>query len=65
VNVVDEDEIAGDEEMLHYIKRQQNRRMANGASQKEVEEMLKFPEPIPPKEGQTPQGELLPLFSVL
>ncbi|KAI6019703.1 hypothetical protein F5J12DRAFT_925847 [Pisolithus orientalis] len=55
---VDEEEFLGDEEMMQYIRRQQAKKMANGATQEELDEMLKFPEPIPPSPGMTPQ-ELL------
>ncbi|KAF9792325.1 hypothetical protein BJ322DRAFT_998545, partial [Thelephora terrestris] len=46
--VVDEDEVVGDEEMLQYIKRQQAKRLAHGATQEELDELLRFPEPLPP-----------------
>ena len=55
---VDEEELAGDEEMIQYIRRQQAKKMANGATQAELDELLKFPEPIPPKEGWTPDALL-------
>ncbi|KAI6118724.1 hypothetical protein EDD16DRAFT_978775 [Pisolithus croceorrhizus] len=55
---VDEEEFLGDEEMMQYIRRQQAKKMANGATQDELNEMLKFPEPIAPTPGVTPQ-ELL------
>jgi dual specificity tyrosine-phosphorylation-regulated kinase 2/3/4 len=45
---VDEDELAGDEEMMHYIKRQQAKKLAHGATQEELDELLRFPEPMPP-----------------
>ncbi|KIY43722.1 kinase-like protein [Fistulina hepatica ATCC 64428] len=45
---IDEDELVGDEEMLHYIQRQQRKKMAAGASQEDVDELLRFPEPLPP-----------------
>ncbi|CUA75045.1 dual-specificity tyrosine-(Y)-phosphorylation regulated kinase [Rhizoctonia solani] len=51
---VDEEEIAGDEEMAAYIKRLHARKLAAGAKREELDEMLKFPEPIPPKAGLTP-----------
>jgi dual specificity tyrosine-phosphorylation-regulated kinase 2/3/4 len=57
VPMVDEDEVVGDEEMLHYIRRQQQKKLANGASQEELDEMLRFPEPLPPAPAQKPQGE--------
>ncbi|CAE6531983.1 unnamed protein product, partial [Rhizoctonia solani] len=43
---VDEEEIAGDEEMAAYIKRLHARKLAAGAKREELDEMLKFPEPI-------------------
>ncbi|QRV86544.1 dual-specificity tyrosine-(Y)-phosphorylation regulated kinase [Ceratobasidium sp. AG-Ba] len=51
---VDEEEAAGDEEMMAYIRRLHARKLASGAKREELEEMLKFPEPIPPKAGLTP-----------
>lgn len=57
---VDESELLGDEEMMQYIRRQQAKKMANGATQEELDEMLKFPEPIPPTPGTTPEGALFP-----
>jgi hypothetical protein len=49
----------GDEEMMDYIRRQHARKMAGGAKKEDLDELLKFPEPIPPAPGLTPQGELL------
>ena len=54
--VIDEDEIAGDEEMLQYIKRQQAKRLAHGATQEELDELLRFPEPLPPAPPLPPAG---------
>ncbi|CAE6436620.1 unnamed protein product [Rhizoctonia solani] len=51
---VDDEEMAGDEEMAAYIKRLHARKLAAGAKREELDEMLKFPEPIPPKAGLTP-----------
>ena len=56
---MDEEELLGDEEMLQYIRRQQAKRMATGATQEELDELLKFPEPIPPSPGLTPEGTSL------
>ncbi|KAI9569102.1 hypothetical protein HD554DRAFT_2204797 [Boletus coccyginus] len=55
---LDEEELLGDEEMLQYIRRQQAKKMATGATQEELDELLKFPEPIPPSPALTPE-ELL------
>jgi dual specificity tyrosine-phosphorylation-regulated kinase 2/3/4 len=52
---VDEDELLGDEEMLHYIRRQQAKKLAAGATQEELDAMLKFPEPTAPVPASTPQ----------
>ena len=48
----------GDREMMDYIRRQQARKLATGAKPEELEELLKFPEPIPPKTGMTPEEVL-------
>ncbi|KZT20255.1 hypothetical protein NEOLEDRAFT_881230 [Neolentinus lepideus HHB14362 ss-1] len=45
---VDDEELAGDEEMISYIKRQQAKKLAAGASQEELDDLLRFPEPIRP-----------------
>ncbi|KAH9048090.1 hypothetical protein EDB84DRAFT_1611299 [Lactarius hengduanensis] len=45
---VDEEELLGDEEMLQYIKRQQQKKLAHGATQEELDALLRFPEPLPP-----------------
>jgi dual specificity tyrosine-phosphorylation-regulated kinase 2/3/4 len=46
----------GDEEMMDYIRRHHARKIASGARKEELEEMLKFPEPIQPVAPLTPQG---------
>jgi dual specificity tyrosine-phosphorylation-regulated kinase 2/3/4 len=53
---VDEEELLGDEEMLHYIRRQQAKKMATGATQEELDELLRFPEPLPPGTPSSPSG---------
>lgn len=55
---VDEDELLGDEEMMQYIRRQQAKKLAAGATQEELDELLKFPEPIPPRTPTTPAALL-------
>ncbi|GAW02243.1 cmgc dyrk dyrk2 protein kinase [Lentinula edodes] len=55
---VDEEEQAGDEEMLQYIKRQQSHKLQAGATQEELDKLLKFPEPIPPTSPKTPPAAL-------
>lgn len=57
-SVVDEDELLGDEEMLHYIRRQQAKKMAAGATQEELDELLQFPEPLPPGTPSSPASVL-------
>ena len=54
---VDEDEILGDEEMMQYIKRTQARKLAHGAKKSELDDLLKFPEPIPPGRPHSPTSE--------
>ena len=56
---VDEEELLGDEEMLQYIKRQQQKKLAHGATQEELDALLRFPEPLPPTPPQSPSGEFL------
>ncbi|ELU44690.1 CMGC/DYRK/DYRK2 protein kinase [Rhizoctonia solani AG-1 IA] len=56
---VDDEEVAGDEEMMAYIKRLHARKLAAGAKREELEDMLKFPEPIPPKAGLSPAGKYI------
>ncbi|KAF9257809.1 kinase-like protein [Marasmius fiardii PR-910] len=51
---IDDEEILGDEEMLHYIRRQQAKKLQTGSTQEELDELLKFPEPIPPGEPLAP-----------
>ncbi|KAG1749136.1 uncharacterized protein EDB91DRAFT_1244926 [Suillus paluster] len=55
---IDEEEFLGDEEMMQYIRRQQTKKMAHGASQAELDDLLKFPEPIPPSPGLSPEEVL-------
>ncbi|EJD02073.1 uncharacterized protein FOMMEDRAFT_29176 [Fomitiporia mediterranea MF3/22] len=55
---VDEDEILGDEEMMQYIKRTQARKLAHGAKKDDLDELLKFPEPIPPARPSSPAAVL-------
>jgi dual specificity tyrosine-phosphorylation-regulated kinase 2/3/4 len=53
-SLVDEEEMVGDEEMLQYIKRQQTKKLAAGATQAELDKMLRFPEPIAPTPPASP-----------
>ncbi len=53
---IDEEELLGDEEMMQYIKRQQAKKLQSGSSQEDLDALLRFPEPIPPKSGMSPQG---------
>lgn len=55
---IDDEEAQGDEEMMHYIRRQQAKKMAAGATQEDLDELLNFPEPLPPGTPSTPQGLL-------
>ncbi|KAF8507320.1 hypothetical protein BU17DRAFT_78128 [Hysterangium stoloniferum] len=55
---VDEEELLGDEEMMAYIKRHQARKLASGAKKEELDDLLKFPEPITPVPAMTPNGVL-------
>ena len=53
----DDEEILADEEMAQYIKRQQARKLAAGAKKEELDELLRFPEPLPPVPSSTPTCE--------
>ncbi|KIK63802.1 hypothetical protein GYMLUDRAFT_162532 [Collybiopsis luxurians FD-317 M1] len=61
---VDDEEVAGDEEMLQYIRRQQSAKLQAGASQDELDKLLKFPEPIAPVDPMTPTGKYSSLQQV-
>lgn len=61
-STVDEEEMLGDEEMRNYIKRQQAKRLAAGATQEELDEMLKFPESIAPTSPVSPDSKLRLLY---
>ncbi|TFK72601.1 hypothetical protein BDN72DRAFT_836165 [Pluteus cervinus] len=57
-SMIDEEELLGDAEMMHYIKRQQAKKLAVGATQEELDAMLRFPEPIPPGTPSSPSTVL-------
>lgn len=57
-SAVDDEELLGDEEMMTYIRRQHAKKLAAGATQQELDGMLKFPEPIPPATPIAPGGKL-------
>ncbi|CAA7267975.1 unnamed protein product [Cyclocybe aegerita] len=57
-STVDEEELLGDEEMMHYIRRQHAKKLAAGSTQEELDEMLKFPEPLPPATPSSPASIL-------
>ena len=54
---VDDEELLGDEEMLNYIRRQQAKKLSAGATQEELDELLRFPEPLPPGTPASPSGQ--------
>jgi len=56
---VDDEEVMGDEEMMQYIKRQHAKKLQNGATQEELDELLRFPEPLPPGTPLSPSGNSL------
>lgn len=62
---VDEEELLGDEEMLQYIRRQQAKKLASGATQEELDDLLKFPEPISPSAPASPSGKAGLLFFLI
>ena len=56
-STVDEEELLGDEEMMMYIRRQHAKKLAAGATQQELDNMLKFPEPVSPAKPIAPGGK--------
>ena len=60
---VDDEELLGDEEMLQYIKRQQQKKLAHGATQEELDALLRFPERLPPTPPQSPSGMFIIFLS--
>ena len=56
-SAIDEEEMLGDEEMMAYIRRQHAKKLASGASQESLDEMLKFPEPLPPGVPSSPNSK--------
>ncbi|KAG6891150.1 hypothetical protein C0992_010138 [Termitomyces sp. T32_za158] len=57
-STVDEEELLGDEEMLHYIRRQQAKKLAAGATQEELDYLLQFPDPLQPGTPSSPASVL-------
>ncbi|KAF5365620.1 hypothetical protein D9758_003147 [Tetrapyrgos nigripes] len=55
---VDDEEAIGDEEMMQYIRRQHAKKLQNGATQEELDELLRFPEPLPPGNPLSPSAVL-------
>ena len=55
-SLVDDDEVLGDEEMMQYIRKQHAKKLAGGANPADLEQMLHFPEPIPPASPLSPAG---------
>lgn len=61
---VDEDELLGDEEMMQYIRRTHSRKLAHGAKKEELDELLKFPEPLPPGRPLSPECTWVSYFFI-
>lgn len=57
------EDVAADEEMMQCIKRQQARKIANGAKKEELDDMLHFPDPIVPTPASTPACAFLFVIS--
>ncbi|CAK5279416.1 unnamed protein product [Mycena citricolor] len=57
-SLVDEEEVAADEEMMQYIRRQQAKKLQAGASQEELDDLLRFPEPLAPGTAYSPAAIL-------
>jgi len=45
--------------MLNYIRRQQAKKLAAGATQEELDGLLQFPEPLPPGTPASPSGQCI------
>jgi dual specificity tyrosine-phosphorylation-regulated kinase 2/3/4 len=60
---IDEEELLGDEEILNYIRRQQTKKLASGASQQELDDLLKFPEPLAPGRPSSPASKRSLVFT--
>jgi dual specificity tyrosine-phosphorylation-regulated kinase 2/3/4 len=59
VPAIDDEEVLGDEEMMGYIRRQQAKKLANGAKKEDLDDLLRFPEPIPPAPPVSPNSRCL------
>ena len=59
---IDDEEMQGDEEMMLYIKRQQAKKLASGSTQEQLDELLRFPEPLPPGTPSSPAGKFSLFF---
>ncbi|KAF9452805.1 hypothetical protein P691DRAFT_659930 [Macrolepiota fuliginosa MF-IS2] len=57
-STMDEEELLGDEEMKNYIRRQQAKKLAAGATQEELEALMDFPKPIDPVPPSSPNATL-------
>lgn len=57
-SLVDDDERLADEEMMAYIRRQQQKKLNAGTSQIDLDKLLEFPEPIAPTTPLSPSGKL-------
>lgn len=55
---IDDEEALGDKEMMNCMRKQHARKLAAGSSQQELDNLLKFPEPIPPGIPTTPEDLL-------
>ncbi|THU99372.1 hypothetical protein K435DRAFT_827726 [Dendrothele bispora CBS 962.96] len=55
---IDDEEVIGDEEMMQYIRRQHAKKLQSGATQEELDELLRFPEPLPPAAPLSPSAVL-------
>ena len=62
---MDEDEVAADEEMRQFMKRQRAKKVASGATSTELEAMMNFPEPIDPTPAGTPLSTIKAAYTAL
>ena len=60
LSIPTEEDLLGDEEIMQYIKWQQTKKTANSMSQKQMDNLLAFPDSPLPGQPLAPAGPWLP-----
>ena len=60
---ISEEEYNADKEMSHYVQRQRTKKMAVGASEKELKELFEFPEAQEPSAAMAPKGKSCTVYA--